>query len=407
MKFAYAAFDKSGKLVQGQLEASDVSVARETLRRQGLFASEIRQAGESDVSDSTRRAAGMGRGRRLKNLALFSRQMHVLLASGTPIVQALGAIERQARHQGWRAVVQTLRKYVEEGQPLSQAMRQQPQHFDAVSCSLVAAGESSGNLPLMLERLAALSRKQLHLRSMVLSAMVYPCLLITVGVGVLALLLVFVLPRFATLFENLDAPLPPATRALLWISDTLGVWWWAAAITLGGGGAAVRIWLNSPTGRRSMDRLLLNLPRIGLIVRNLMTARLARMLGTLLDSRVPLLQSLQLTRESAANSCYADLLSRAEQAVSRGEPISAVLCESDLISACVQEAIRNGETTGQIGTPLLQMADFLDEEADLVIKALTSIIEPVILIFLGLVVGFIAISMFLPLFDLVSAARGG
>jgi type IV pilus assembly protein PilC len=407
MKLVYTAFEKSGKPTTGSVEAPSAAEAREALRRQGLCVAEIRDAGASPASQVTGRGGRIGAGQRLKNLAMFSRQLHVLIASGTPIVQALNAIERQCEHESWRAIVVDLRKRVEEGSPLSEAMRLHPRHFDAVCRSLVAAGESSGNLPVMLDRLASLSRKQLHMRSSIIGAMVYPCLLIGIGMIVLVVMLLFVLPRFSALFNSLDSPLPPTTKLLMWLSTMLWAYWWAALIGAIGGGIAAFLWIRSESGRQMWHTTVLKLPKLGRLSRSLMSARLSRMLGTLLESRVPLLEALQLTRQSATIVHYHTLLTRAEDAVSRGEPISAVLGNTDLIAACVQEALRNGEQSGQIGQPLIHMADFLDEENDVVVKSLTSIIEPAILIVLGLIVGVIALSMFLPLFDLVSAAHGG
>ncbi|HWP40016.1 MAG TPA: type II secretion system F family protein [Tepidisphaeraceae bacterium] len=410
MNFSYTAYDKSGAAASGSLEAATLADAREKLRRQGLYPTEIRAGHSAAGGDRTIRPTGSrppGAGQRLRNLAMFSRQMQVLLSSGTPIVQALGAIERQCEQPAWRAVVAQLRQKVEEGSPLSEAMRHQPAYFDDVCRSLVTAGESSGTLPLMLERLASLTRKQLHLRNTIVGALVYPCVLIGLGLLVLVVMLLFVLPRFAGLFESLDSPLPPTTRMLMWTSHMLWNWWWACGIGLVILAVTMRLWLRSEPGRRALHTLPLNLPKLGRLSRSIMSARMARMLGTLLDSKVPLLDALQLTRQSAVNLHYAELLARAEAAVGRGEPVSAVLGASDLVSACVQEALRNGEASGQVAQPLLQMADFLDEENDVVVRSLTSIIEPAILIALGLIVGFIALSMFLPLFDLVSAAHGG
>jgi type II secretory pathway component PulF len=193
----------------------------------------------------------------------------------------------------------------------------------------------------------------------------------------------------------------------MWMSAMLWKWWWAIIAGAIGAGAATRFWIRSESGRQVFHSAALKLPKLGRLSRSIMSARISRMLGTLLESRVPLLDALQLTRHAAVNVHYVRLLTRAEDAVGRGEPISAVLGSTDLIAACVQEAVRNGEQSGQIGQPLLHMADFLDEENDIVVKSLTSIIEPAILIVLGLIVGVIALSMFLPLFDLVSAAHGG
>lgn len=414
MTFAYAAFDKAGKPVNGTLDAGNEAEARESLRKQGYFVTSIGGgkdgASTGGIAQSTSRVGGpikIGRLQRLNQLARFSRQLQVLIASGTPLVQALTAIERQTDHEGWRNMVGEIRKRVEEGSPMSDAMRLQPGCFDAVALSLICAGEHSGNMAIMLDRLASLTRKQLHLYRTLVGALVYPALLIGLGISVLCTMLLFVLPRFTDLFASLDTPLPPTTKMLMWASENFRNYWWAVILCVGASAMGFVAFARSEGGRKLVDTWSVRVPKAGDLIKNLMTARLARMLGTLLESRVPLLDALKLTRESAVNVHYVALMARAEDAVSRGEPISAVFCETDLIAPCVQESVRNGEQTGQMGQPLVQMADFLDEENDVAVKALTQIIEPLILIGLGLAVGFIAISMFLPLFDLVSSAQGG
>lgn len=407
MKLAYKAYDAAGQAVSGTFEAASTSEGREALRRKMLFVTEIAEAGTAVEAAARSSGSGMTRGQRLRHLTTFSRQLHVLVSSGTPLVQALCAIERQCEHDKWRRILADLRRRVEEGAPLSSTMRLHPDIFDPVCRSLISAGESSGNLSVMLDRLATICRKQLHLRHTVIGALVYPTLLIAIGFCVLLAMLLFVLPRFSILFESLDTPLPPTTQALMWVSQALRTYWWAALVPTLGAAAALYLRFRSEAGQQGIHALMLNLPKVGRLSRSLMSARLSRMMGTLLESRVPLLEAMQLTRQAVVMVPYAKLFERAEQSVSRGEPVSSILCNTDLIAACVQEALRNGEASGNVGQPLIHMADFLDEENDVVVKSLTSIIEPLILIVLGVVVGFIALSMFLPLFDLVSAANGG
>ena len=286
-------------------------------------------------------------------------------------------------------------------------MRAQPGVFDSVCRSLVCAGETSGQIVKMLDRLAMMTRKQLHLRNSIRGAMVYPMVLLVIGVVVINLMLLFVLPRFAGLFKTLDTPLPPTTKMLMNISEILQGYWWLLILVAGTLGGGAWFWLNRLDGWAKIQTLILSLPKLDKMVRSMMSARIARMLGTLLQSQVPLMDALQLTREAAGNVQYVKLLQQAEDAVSRGQPISAILGYSNLISPSVQEAIRNAEASGDLGRPLVHMADFLDEENEIVVKTLTSLLEPMILIVLGVLVAFMAISMFLPLFDLVSAAHGG
>ena len=313
MKFVYTAFDKSGKSVASTLEAATESEAREIVRKQELFITEFRSAGTSSTNSPIK---PIRYGLRLKYLATLSRQLHVLVSSGTPLVQALGAVERQCDDARWKQVVEALKKRVEEGAALSDAMRAQSQFFDPVCRSLVCAGETSGQIVKMLDRLALMTRKQLHLRNSIRGAMVYPVVLIGIGIIVMNLMLLFVLPRFAGLFKTLDTPLPPTTKMLMSMSQCLQDDWWLMILILGALIAGGWAWLNRFGGREKIQTAILMLPKANKMVRSLMSARLARMLGTLLQSQVPLMDALQLTRESAGNVQYTRLLTQAEEAVS-------------------------------------------------------------------------------------------
>lgn len=361
---------------------------------------------ESAPSPASAGPTPLSTSQRLKLTANLSRQLQVLVATGTPLSQALHAVERTARQPAWIRVISTLRHDVEQGTPLSVAMKATTA-FDDVAIALVAAGETSGNLSVMLARLADLSRRQLKLRTVITSALLYPTMLTGLGIAVMLTMLIFVLPRFEGLFASLDTPLPATTQLVMSASESLRHHWpWLlAGITVLVG---VLVWgVRHPATRARLDTLLLSLPTLGPFARSLACARLARMLGTLLESKVPLLDTLALTRQGAASLEYARLLSRAEDAVSRGEPLSSVFDATDLVVPSVQEAVRNGEQSGQMGGPLCQLADFLDEENDILVKTLTSLLEPAILIVLGLLVGFVAVSIFLPMFDLITAAQGG
>lgn len=410
MKVAYRAFDKVGHPVGATIDAPGLAEASEALRRQGLFVTEVLEAARSGVGDTVRRGdttGSVGAGLRLRLLAMFTRQLFALVSSGTPLAQSLMAIERQCDNEKWRDVVAGLRQRVEEGVSLSIAMEAYPAYFNKVCRSLIAAGESSGNMTAMLDRLSTMTRKQLHLRNTVLGALVYPCVLIVVGLGVLAIMLLAVVPRFETLFESLDVPLPPTTKLLLACSALLWSYWWVALAVVIAGVVWLRLWLRSAAGRQMIDAGVFRLPKVGKLVRNVHSARVARMIGVLVESRVQLVEALQLTRDTTGNSRIAGLISRAEIAVTNGDPMSESFADTELINASVYEAIRHGEQSGQIGSLLLHIADFLDEENEVLIKTLTGLIEPIILLALGLLVGFIALSMFIPLFDLAAMAQSG
>lgn len=412
MKLAYEAFDVAGKQSHGTIESSSIFDATESLRRQGLFVANIGEAGAASTMRTGQPSGGkaklrMGTGRKLKNLAMFTRQLSVLVASGTALVDALSALERQSKDLVWRQIVASLRMKVEEGTPLSEAMASYPHIFDAVARSLIAAGEAGGIFDIMLDRLAVLTKKSLHVRQAVVGALIYPTLLIFISINVLCLMLLFVLPRFTGLFESLDTPLPSTTQMLVHISDALRAYWWALLLSIGATVVGLRYWIRTPVGRRAFHGMIINAPFIRNITRSFAIARITRVLGTLLNGRVPMLDALALARQGCANVHFAELVARAEEAVTRGSTMSSAFAETDLVSPSIVEAMRSGEASGQVATLMLNISDFLDEENEVVVKSLTSVLEPVILIGLGILVGFIAISMFLPLFDLTSAAHGG
>jgi type II secretory pathway component PulF len=406
MKLAYEGYDMAGKPVAGLVDAQGVPEAAEHLRRQGLFITSIGEGGAAVPADAPSAAPRGARPRgRSKELVAFFRQLSILVGTHTPLVQALDAIERQTPEGAWRAVIADLRRRVEEGTSLSVAMEAHANRFDAISRSMVAAGESGGRLDVMLRGLAEMVRQQYHVRRSVVGAMVYPAVLIAVSLAVLVVTLFFVLPQFRGLFDTLQVPLPPTTALLMGASGWAASHWWAVVGALGAlvaGGVAVA---RSAAARAAIDRFLVFAPRIGPIVRAFSTARIARVMGVLLDARIPMLEAVRLARQGTSNSCYARLLDRAESAITRGESLADTLSHSGLVVPSICEALASGERSGELGPVLIQVASFLDEDNEVLVKALMSIIEPIILTFLGVIIGFVAVSMFLPLFDI--ATLGG
>lgn len=404
MKFAYVAFDVDGKRFADEIDAADEQAARSSLSDRGLFVVELsRTAGT---------AAPRGRrgGRRMSRwacLSEFTRQMSILVSTGTPVVQAIGAVERQVQDPRFGTVLGDVRQRVEEGSSLADALARHPRYFDAVARSLVSAGEASGRLDSMLERLALINRQQEVVRRSLMAAMSYPVLLVGIASVVLVGMLLFVIPRFAVLFKSLDTPLPASTAFLMDASDHLRANWYyeiplAAAAVAGG-----VIWLGTAAGRRTLATWSLRTPGVSRLVVSLAMARVARLLGVLLESRVPLLDALALTREAMSNHHYAELIRKIEGAVTEGGSISSVAARSTLVTPSFTETVRNGEETGQVGEVLVRLAEYLDEDNSLLVKSLTQMLEPVVLILLGLVVGVVAISMFLPLFDATAATGAG
>lgn len=406
MKLAYQGFNISGKAVTGTLESPGLAEASEQLRRDGIFPTELAEAGASHGTARSRTDRPSGKKGKLKDLVSFCRQLAILVSAHTPLVQAIAAVERQTPPGAWKTTIADLRRRVEEGSSLAGAMEAHSNSFDAISRSMVAAGESSGRLELMLRGLAGMTRQQLHVRRSIVGALIYPCVLIVTSLGVLVIMLLFVLPQFQGLFDTLNAPIPPTTKMLMSVAALLKSYWWAVLILLGALGVTGFCVRTAPSVRHALDNAILHAPRIGPIAKSFATARIARVLGVLLEARIPMLDALVLARQGTSNSCYAQLLDRATDAVTRGETLANVLASSNLIVASVSEALHSGERSGQLGPVLVQVADFLDEDNEVLVRTLTGILEPVILALLGIIIGFVAISMFLPLFDLTSLTGG-
>ncbi len=408
MNLRYKGYDRSGASAEGIIEAADEADAREKLARQGVFVLELNDAGK-DTGPTERKSSRnspLKAHRRLGQLAEFSRQLSVLVSTGTPLVQALAAVERQTKDPGWAASLHTLRESVEQGSSLADAMAENAADFDAVTRSLIAAGENAGNLPVMLKRLSGITRQRQKTVSTVLGAMLYPLVLICISVAVIVVMLLFVVPRFAGMFESLDTPLPATTKILLDTGEFLRHWWFAIIPVLLSVPVAAYFLLATPKGRRLTDMAMVRLPVIGPVVKGLLLARIARMLGVLLQSHVKLLEALELTRQASGNVHYRELLTLTSDRVTTGDSLASVLSNSDLVTPSFAETVRNGEESGRLGEALTGLAEFMDEDNETAVKSLTSLIEPAILVVLGLVVGFVAISLFLPLFD-ITAATGG
>lgn len=401
MKYQYSGYDKQGQPAKGTIDAASPAEATELLARQGLFASAVKAAPVAAAGPGA-----FGAGKRLGLVASFLRQLSVLVDTGTPLVEAISSIQSQTDDGAWSDVLQGLRKRVEEGAQLSDAMGAYPGYFDGVCRSLVAAGESGGKLGPMLKRLSVFLRQQVKLRKTVSGALAYPCLLMCVAAGVVVAMLGFVMPRFEGLFKTLDAKLPPTTEWLMHASGLVRANWpWCvgAAVLLPIGLLAG---LRTDVGSRMLERAMLTAPTLGKLTRAFATARLARVLGVLLEGRVAMTDALRLTRAATGRAAYTGLIARAEELVTRGESVSLAFGDRTLISPSVHEAIRSGERNGQLGPVLVQVADHLDEDNEMLLKSVVGLLEPLILIFLGLVVGTMAISMFLPLFDLAAAGGG-
>jgi type IV pilus assembly protein PilC len=409
MKLAYKAVDQQGQTVTGTIESDNSMSASELLHQRGLFVAELSESVRplTPTTGKRQKAWANRRSQRLRSVAVFTRQLCVLISSGTQLVEALSALERQVKAGPWRETITGLKEKVQQGSSLSEAVEDYPDYFDSIYHSLVAAGESSGCLADMLERLATLKQKQLRLQNAISGALVYPSLLICLALGMMSLLLLFIVPKFSGLFTTMDVALPASTQVMLTLSTIYRRFWWAIGLIGAGASVGAVRYFKTEQGREYWDRWVLMLPGIGPMIKSFATARIIRLFGVLLAGHVPVLKALQLVRHAAGNRQYTHLIIAAEELVSRGEPLSQAFANEKLINPSIYEAIRSGEQSGKIEELLLNIAEFLDDENDVLVRSLTSIIEPVILIGMGLLVGLMSISMFMPLFDLTAMTGGG
>jgi type IV pilus assembly protein PilC len=337
-----------------------------------------------------------------KNLAVFTRQFSVMINAGLPLVQCLDILGGQEEDANFAAVILMTRADVEAGASLADAMRKHPKTFDPLFTNMIAAGEAGGILDTILKRLATYIEKAVKLTAQVQSAMIYPIAVIVIAGGVVGIILWKVIPTFAALFAGLGAQLPLLTRVVIALSNNLvrffpfilGV---AIAVTWG-----FRQYYGTRSGRRVVDGTLLRMPVLGLILRKVGVARFCRTLSTLISSGVPILDGLEITAQTSGNSVIEDAVMVTRQRIERGETIAVPLKETGVFPAMVTQMIGVGEATGALDTMLEKIADFYEEEVDVAVAGLLTLLEPVMIAVLGIVVGGIVIAMYLPIFDLIS-----
>ena len=408
MILTYEALDRQGKHLSDTVEASDAKEAVAQLRARGLYVSQITEArgrgGREKVDTPAPTTARAGR-LPLRPLVLFTRQMAMLLRAGSGVVPALRAIRREVKKPEQAALMEKLITDLEEGMPLTDALRRHPRTFNPVYCAVVAAGEASGNLTQMFERMASIVGKRQAMRSKVLGALAYPALLIWLCVGIINTLVFFVLPRFADMFKQLGVELPWSTRLMLAAGEGAVRYWPALVLALGAFVGTLIFLSRDPRGRQWFSDVQLKMPVVGRLLRRLLEAQVLRTMGMLLESKVGVIDTIDLARGVSNNVEFRRLFSALDDAVTSGGQLSTAFERSGIIESYVCQAVKTGEESGNLGGALSYSADILDEGNTELVNTVTKLIEPVILIGMGGVVGAVAISLFLPLFDLTSAMQ--
>jgi type IV pilus assembly protein PilC len=399
--YVYRGTDRSGAAVSGEQTANSKTELMNQLKRQQIKVSKLSEKGR-EFNIPT-----FGGGVKAKELAVFTRQFSVMIDAGLPLVQCLEILAGQQENKVFQNVLTATRASVEGGATLSAAMRKHEKTFDALYVNLVEAGETGGILDTILQRLASYIEKNVKLKRAVQSALVYPISVLLVAAGVIVLLLWKVVPIFATLFLGLGVNLPLPTRIVIGLSNFVGsIFGLLIVVALGGVVVALKVWYGTTTGRYALDSVLLKLPMIGLLLRKIAVARFTRTLGTLISSGVPILEGLDITGRTAGNAVIEKALMYVRTSLEAGKNLADPLKETNVFPGMVTQMIGVGEQTGAMDAMLQKIADFYEDEVDAAVKDLLSALEPAMIVFLGVVVGGIVISMYLPLFTLIGQLSG-
>ena len=404
MLFAFEAMRPDGSTVVDQLDAADSAAAADSLREKGMMVLRLDAAGPGGPATSSAgwhlRASSLNG----RDLILFTRQMKMLLEAGTPLVPALAAAEQQTAKPALTQMLRRLRECVEGGDTLCQALDTERSIFDPVFRSMIAAGEATATLPQSFGRLCDLAQQQQQTRKVVLGALLYPAILSVLLVGVMCVLLFFVVPRFMILFSNLRSPLPYTTHLLFQVSEFLRYGWPYLLAGLATVVTTVIVVVRLPGARNWFDRTVLRLPLVGRVVGRLIFARVVRIWAAMLRCHVPLLEAIRQSREAVANVAYLEMITRVEESVSSGGRVGQALAATHLADPIIVSAIRTGEENGRLAEAVDFVSDWMDEDNANMIHGVTRLAEPVLLAVMGLVVGFVAMSLFIPMFDLATAA---
>jgi len=397
--FAYSGRTRSGETVSGERVAENLEAATAALRRDQILVTKI---APSKAKAEAAKAARSGKRVKAKNLAVFTRQFSVMIDAGLPLVQCLDILGGQEEDKGFAKVILDTRADVEGGSSLADAMKKHPKTFDPLFTNMIAAGEAGGILDTILKRLAIYIEKNVKLKGQVKSAMIYPVAVIAIAAIVVAVILWKVIPTFAALFAGLGAELPLPTRVVIWMSNSLVRFMPFIIVALVGGVFAFRQYYATSNGRHVVDAIMLRLPILGLILRKISVARFCRTLATLISSGVPILDGLEITAKTSGNVIIEDAIMTTRKSIERGETVSAPLKETKVFPAMVTQMIGVGEATGALDTMLGKIADFYEEEVDTAVAGLLTLLEPVMIAFLGGIVGGIVVAMYLPIFNLIS-----
>lgn len=404
--FKFEALDTTGTEVKDSVEAGNEEEASQKIKAMGYFVTKLTAAQKTggkkkgSGKKKSRKTFAIG-GASAKKLTLFTRQFSVLQDAGLPVLRSLRILEKQMKPGALKNSLIDVVEDVESGMTLSEALGKHPKCFDRLYVNMVRAGEAGGALEVILQRLADFKEKSQGLKRKIVGAMVYPSVVIMVAVSILMFIMVMIIPKFKKIFDEFGLQLPWATQTLIKISDWMVNYWYFVPLFPVSIYLLLKLIRMSAAGNYALDRMVLWIPVVGGLVEKTIVARTMRTLGTLISSGVPILEALTIVRETANNVVFERMFQRVLESIREGETIADPLREARLVDDMVVNMVEVGEETGDLDTMLYKVADFYDEEVDVLVKSLISLLEPIMIVFLGLVIGAIVISLFLPLIKLL------
>ena len=388
--FEWEGKDKNGRIVRGEMRAVGEAVVNASLRRQGVLITRVRK----------RRTSG-GRSIKGKDIALFTRQLATMMKAGVPLLQSFDIVARGSTNPSMTKLLTDIRSDVETGTSLSSAFRKHPMQFDALYCNLVEAGEAGGILEALLDRLAIYQEKTLAIKAKIKSALMYPVAVIIVAFVVLTVIMIFVIPAFEDVFKSFGGELPAPTQAVIWLSKFFVKWWWVIfGLLFGGLYFFFQSWKRSEKMQMAMDRLLLRIPVFGDLINKSVIARWTRTLSTMFAAGVPLVEALDSVGGASGNAVYALATEQIQRDVSSGSTLTSSMTTTGVFPNMVLQMAAIGEESGSLDHMLSKAAEFYEEEVDEMVKGLSSLMEPFIIVILGVLIGGIVVSMYLPIFKL-------
>ncbi len=392
--------DRKGKKLSGESRAPSIALVRAELRKQGINPLKVRRKASSRFARKKKITT--------KDIAVFSRQLATMMSAGVPLVQAFDIVGRGHENPAMQELLLAVKADIEGGTALAEALQKRPLYFDDLFCNLVRAGEAAGVLEELLHKIATYKEKTETIKGKIKKALFYPAAVIIVAFLVTAIIMIFVIPQFEELFSGFGADLPAFTRVVIDMSTFVREWWWAIVLGLIGAGFLMgNLWKRSRKFRQAVDKLLLKTPVIGMILHKASIARFARTLSTMFAAGVPLVEALESVSGATGNVIYGDAVLALREDVATGQSLQLSMKQQNLFPHMVIQMVAIGEESGSVDAMLGKVADFYEEEVDNAVDALSSLLEPLIMVILGTLVGGLVVAMYLPIFKLGAAVSGG